>query len=109
MNVSLQPDLKAFVEEKVRVGDHDSVDDVINYALHVLREHEQQEREDFDPEALEELRRKVDVGLAELERGECGEWDAEEVKAEGRRLLAAERQRKAAADGPRHSLPASEA
>lgn len=91
MNISLHPDLRAFVEEKVRAGDHDSVDDVINYALHVLREQEQQEREDFDPAAFEELRRQVDVGLAELERGECAEWDAEEIKAEGRRrLLAAE-------------------
>jgi antitoxin ParD1/3/4 len=91
MNVSLQPELKAFVDEKVRVGDHVTVDDVINYALHVLREQERQEREDFDPQALEELRRQVDVGLAELERGEGSEWDAEEIKAEGRRLLAAER------------------
>ena len=30
--------------------------------------------------------------VAPLERGECDEWDAEEIKAEGRRLLGAERQ-----------------
>jgi putative addiction module CopG family antidote len=90
MNVTLQPELKAFVEAKVQAGDHDSVNDVINYALHVLREQERQEREDFDPQALEELRRQVDVGLAELDRGEGREWDGEGIKAEGRRLLAAE-------------------
>lgn len=90
MNVSLQPDLQAFVAEKVRAGDHDSVDDVINYALHVLREQEREERESFDPQALAELRRQVDAGLTELDRGECAEFDAEEIKAEGRRLLAAE-------------------
>ena len=90
MDVSLLPHLKAFAEAKVRAGDHDSVDDVINYALHVLREMDQQEPQDFDTQAHEELRRQLDVGLAELDRGECGDWDAEEIKAEGRRLLAAE-------------------
>ena len=84
MNVSLRPELQAYVEEQVRAGHYSSADDLINAALETLRQ-----QEETDPDALAELRREIDVGLRELERGECDDWDPEEIKAEGRRLLAA--------------------
>ena len=105
MDITLRPEFEALVEEKVRAGKFGTADDVVSFALTLLRE----QQDDPDPAAIAELRREVDIGLAELERGEAEEWDAEEIKAEGRRLLAAERQRKATADGTRHSLPAGEA
>ncbi|HEX2077399.1 MAG TPA: type II toxin-antitoxin system ParD family antitoxin [Longimicrobium sp.] len=83
MNVSLTPELERLVEEKVESGKYKSASEVVRHALRLLS------REDAEHEArLEALRRDVDVGIAEIERGEAipGPLAVEQAKAEFRRL-----------------------
>ena len=42
---------------------------------------------------IDELRRQIAIGIDELDRGLGEPWDPEEIKAEGRRLLAESRKR----------------
>lgn len=83
MNVSLTPELERLVEEKVESGAYKSASEVVRHALRLLS------REDAEYEArLEALRREVDVGIVEIERGESipGPLAVEQAKAEFRRL-----------------------
>lgn len=65
MNVSLTPELEKMVGEKVRSGLYNSASEVVREALRLLREQDQ-----LREARLEELRRDVATGLAQLERGE---------------------------------------
>lgn len=70
MNVSLTPELERWVAEKVSVGRYRSASEVVREGLRLLvdREAEQTAR-------LEALRRDIQVGLDELDRGEDVEGD----------------------------------
>jgi antitoxin ParD1/3/4 len=85
-NVSLRPELAAFLNTMVDEGRYSSADDAIASALEMLRTHDE-----LVSQNLDELRREAAVGAEEVERGEVSEWDIEAIKAEGRRLLAAKR------------------
>lgn len=117
MEVSLHPELQAFVDQQVIAGNYQNPSEMINAGLLLLRDHEemmpadpaelaelrrqiaigidQANRGDFvdnlSREELAELRRKFQEGVDPLDRGESSEWDAEEIKAEGRRLLVEKR------------------
>ncbi len=67
------------------MGEYASVSDVVNAAVALMRE------QDAPLWTDEELRREIQVGLDELDRGETAEFTAEDIKAEGRRILEAER------------------
>ena len=75
MNVQLSPDLERFVDQKIRDGQYQSVDDLVCSALQVLRQQESLSRED-----VAELRREIALGLEQLERGESVPWDAAVLK-----------------------------
>lgn len=65
LNVSLTPELERFVESKVESGKYQSASEVIREGLRLLEE------KDVSREAaLEEVRRKIAIGLEQLERGE---------------------------------------
>lgn len=76
MELSLTPDLQRFVDEKVKSGQFASAAEVITTALELMKD-----QDEMTPEDIEELRAELAVGLDQLERGECAEWDVEEVKA----------------------------
>lgn len=81
MNVSLTPELEKMVGEKVKSGLYNSASEVVRHALRLLRE-----QDDLRAARLEELRRDVAVGAAQLERGEGRTFSSsqalvEEVKA----------------------------
>ncbi|HVC98868.1 MAG TPA: type II toxin-antitoxin system ParD family antitoxin [Pirellulales bacterium] len=80
-NMPLPPDLEAFVASKVTSGEYPSQIAVVHVALALLqrRDHERAER-------LGELRKMVQVGLDQLDRGQGEPFDAEEIKAEIKRL-----------------------
>jgi antitoxin ParD1/3/4 len=82
MNVSLTPELKRFVEEKLRIGQYQTADEMINNALSILREQEMLSAED-----ISELRREISLGLEQLDRGESAPWDAAMLKDKLRRKL----------------------
>ena len=75
MNVSLSPELERFVEEKVRVGQYRTADEVISSALSILRQQESLSAED-----IADLRREIELGIEQLDRGESAPWDAEALK-----------------------------
>lgn len=86
MEIRLSPELLRFAVEKVASGEFESVSDVVSGALALMRQEEEAPRW-----AIEELRKEIQVGLDELDRGETAEFTAEDIKAEGRRILEAER------------------
>ena len=91
MNVSLTPELEDFINGKVRTGMYHSASEVVREGLRMLKE-----QDEIRQLRLDQLRREVDIGLDQLERGEYTEYDAtnihtlvEEVKAEGQKRIAA--------------------
>lgn len=65
LNVSLTPDLSRFVERRLRSGRYQSASEVVREALRLL------EGRDQTPVAsVDELKREIEIGLAQLRRGE---------------------------------------
>ena len=64
MNVSLTPELERWVSERVG-GRYKSASEVVREGLRLLQEREEEHRA-----RLEALRRDIQVGLDELDRGE---------------------------------------
>jgi len=85
MQISLPPDLQQFIEESVKKGQYATPDEVVADGLQLLRE--------MPAWTEQTLREAINVGIEQIERGEVAPWDAEEVKAEGRRLLAEHKKR----------------
>jgi len=81
MNISLTPQLEALVKKKVESGLYSSASEVIREALRLL-----EERDRLQAIRQEELRAEIKAGLAS---GEPTPLDLEEIKARGRRRLAA--------------------
>jgi antitoxin ParD1/3/4 len=79
MNVQIKPELQRFIEDQVKLGRYESTDDVMNAAVAAL-----QADSELSPEEIDDLRAKIDVGLAEADRGEFLEFTAEDVIAECR-------------------------
>jgi putative addiction module CopG family antidote len=72
-----------FIEVAMKTGRYVTESEAVADALSELRAREKQ------PQArLAELRAKIMIGIEELDRGDGAEWNVEEVKAEGRALLA---------------------
>jgi antitoxin ParD1/3/4 len=87
MNISLTPELERYVNGKVDSGMYHSASEVIREGLRLLRE-----KEELHRTKLEELRREIQIGLDQAERGQVSPLNEEtlkEVKARGRQRLAA--------------------
>lgn len=65
MNINLTPELESLVQKKVKSGRYNSASEVVREALRLF---EEQER--IRAARLESLRRKIDEGWAEAERGD---------------------------------------
>jgi antitoxin ParD1/3/4 len=65
MNVSLTPELEAFVNNKVQAGRYNSASEVVREALRLLEEHEQARAAQ-----LGEFNKELGRRLAALDRGE---------------------------------------
>lgn len=77
MNVSLTPQLEAYVRAKVETGLYTSSSEVVREALRMMEQRERQQQE-----KLEALRRDIQEGL---DSGSAGPFDEEEMLAEFRR------------------------
>jgi antitoxin ParD1/3/4 len=75
MNISLPPQLEKFVKRKVASGKYGSASEVIREALRLMDEVEKERKAQ-----LEELRREIQVGIDEADRGEL--YDVDEVMHE---------------------------
>ena len=65
MNITLKPEQEALIQAKVKSGQYQTVDDVIQAALDLL-----EEQDKAYEQWLIETRTKVEEGIASLERGE---------------------------------------
>ena len=65
MNVNLTPRLEKLVQNKVKTGGYNSASEVVREALRLLEEHDK-----IRAAQLTEFRRRIDQGLALLDRGE---------------------------------------
>lgn len=80
MNVSLTPELEAFVKDRVQTGRYYSASEVIREGLRLL-----EEQEKLRQWRLEELRKEIQKGL---DSGPAEPMDMKEIIAEARRELA---------------------
>jgi antitoxin ParD1/3/4 len=74
MNVSLTPQLESFVQEKVASGLYTSASEVIREALRMMEEQDQ-----LKATKLEALRKDIDKGWEQLERGEYIPFEPEKI------------------------------
>ena len=71
LNVSLTPDLSRFVENRVRSGKYQTASEVVREALRLL-----EGRDQAPTASVEELKRELEIGLAQLRRGEGVDGEA---------------------------------
>jgi antitoxin ParD1/3/4 len=64
MQVQLPPELEDFVRRQIATGEYESAVDVVRQALRLLETYDELNRR-----RLEDLNRKIDEGLAQLDRG----------------------------------------
>lgn len=72
MNISLKPEQEQFIQEKLRSGKYETIDELITEAFRLL-----EERDRYYENWVDETRKKVAVGISQLDRGEG--VDGEEV------------------------------
>jgi antitoxin ParD1/3/4 len=65
MNITLKPEIEQFIQAQIATGRYANAEEVISKALKLLAEWDKGYQE-----WVEETRQKVDVAIAELERGE---------------------------------------
>lgn len=81
MNVSLTPQLESYVKQKVAAGMYNSVSEVMREALRLL-----EERDTLKEMKLAALRRDLQEGIDELDRGEGTPLDMDAIKAKARAM-----------------------
>lgn len=82
MNITLDPELERFVQEKIRTGQCRSIEEVVQDALSAMRQQETLTAED-----VAELRQEIALGLDQLDRGESAPWNAAVLKDKVQRKL----------------------
>src|ERR1035437_2774457 len=99
MNISLTPELEKFIQNKVDSKMYQTASEVVREALRLLADHDQTRQA-----KLEALRRDIQVGLDQLDRGEYIEIKSgadrqallERIKRKGRERLANKSKRRSA-------------
>lgn len=64
MNISLKPEQEQFIQEKLRSGKYESIDELIAEALRLLEECDR-----YYEKWVEETRHKVAIGIEQADRG----------------------------------------
>jgi antitoxin ParD1/3/4 len=71
MNVSLTPELERYITQKIESGLYQTASEVVRAGLRLLKE-----KEELHQRTLEELRREIQIGIDEADRGELSSLDA---------------------------------
>lgn len=88
LNISITPELDEFLRSRVESGRYQTASEVVREALRLLERHER-ERD----EAFLQLRRKLEKGAGQAERGEL--MDGDEVFDELREMIEERRRARA--------------
>lgn len=83
--LTLPPELLEFVHIKMRTGEYATENEVLCEALTFLRE-----RDQVRANRLQQLRREIQVGIDQFDRGESKLFDVQDIKAEVRKRLGAD-------------------
>jgi len=89
VNISITPELDAFLQSRVDSGRYQTTSEVVREALRLL-ERQEQERD----QAFLQLKTKLETGAAQAERGDL--LDGDQVFEELREMIAERRTAKAA-------------
>jgi len=92
VNISLTPELDAFLQSRVESGRYQTTSEVVREALRLL-ERQEKERD----EAFKQLKAKLRRGVAQAERGDL--IDGDEVFEELRKLIEERKRAKKKAGG----------
>lgn len=84
VTITLRDEDQHFIEAAMKTGRYVSESEAVSDAIAELRV-----REELHQARLGKLRAQIMVGVEQLDRGEGGDWDIEEIKAKGRASLAA--------------------
>jgi antitoxin ParD1/3/4 len=82
--LALPPDLAEFVRSKMTSGKYASEYEVVREALVLLRE-----RDQVRAQRIEQLRREIQMGVDQFDRGESKSFDVQEIKEVVRKRLGA--------------------
>jgi antitoxin ParD1/3/4 len=74
MNISLTPELDNYVKQKVQDGLYNSASEVVRESLRLLKK-----QDEFDRAKLEELRKAIQLGDNQINRGEYTEHDVSDM------------------------------
>jgi antitoxin ParD1/3/4 len=85
-NVSLTPEQDAFIDEVLEKGEYRNASEAMRDALRML-----QQRRAIDALKIERLRKALDAGIADIERGNYEEVDDADLEAWLDRLVDAPR------------------
>ena len=95
MHVSLTTHLEEYVREKVESGLYNSNSEVVREALRLMGE-----RDRLREMRLEDLRKEIQIGIDQIERGEYTEYDQhtlknlfDDIRARGKKKLKAEQRK----------------
>jgi len=75
-NVSLTPEQDAFIDEVLAKGEYQNASEAVRDAIRAL-----QRRREEEALKLERLRRSIDIGLADLDRGEYEDVEDADLEA----------------------------
>lgn len=90
VNVSITPELQAFLKSRVDSGRYQTTSEVVREALRLLERQEQEQEQDAE---FHQLKAKLERGAAEAERAEL--FDGEQVFDELREMIEERRRAKA--------------
>ncbi len=86
--ITLRDEDDSFVQNAVKSGSYLTQSEVVATALELLRT-----REELRRIRREQVKKEIQVGIDQLDRGETVEFTAEDIMREGRARLAAEAKR----------------
>jgi antitoxin ParD1/3/4 len=83
MEINLHPETAQFIRDQIEAGHYTDINEVIEDALNQLQNRK------LSPEEraakLERLRKDIQIGIDQLDRGEGRTWNLEEILTEARK------------------------
>ena len=98
MTVTLRPELEQIINDRLASGRYPSPTEVIGDALRLLKE-----RDELREQKLEELRRELQIGIDQIERGEYSSYDEDSLEELAEKIKARNLSRLSGQSGSRFS------